>query len=137
MPDHRILVVDDNFMQRKLLTENLYALGFSRVVAAASAAEAADRLIESHATAEPFDLVVLDWHMPGMEGDQFLAQCHMDARFKSVPVIIVTSEDEPKNILRAMKNGAAFYIIKPASYEDLKKGIDQVLSVREKNELQQ
>lgn len=116
-------------MSRKVLAQHLNALGFSRIAAVASAIEAQARMIDSFERGEPFQLVFLDWHMPGQSGDRFLVQCRQDERFSAVPIIMATAENEPKNILSALKNGATSYIVKPISHADLRKRIGQVLRV--------
>jgi two-component system chemotaxis response regulator CheY len=129
MTEHRILIVDDNLMSRKVMMQHLSAMGFTRIAPVASAAEAEERMIESHARGEPFHLVLLDWHMPGEDGVKFLAKCRADERFKSVPIIMQTVENEPRKIDQAMRNGATSYIVKPASFTDIKKRIIQVLQL--------
>lgn len=130
MPDHRILIVDDNLMSRKVMAQHLAAMGFTRLAPVASAAEAEERLIESHARGEPFHLILLDWHMPGEDGVKLLAKCRADARFESVPIIMQTVENEPKKIEQAMRTGATSYIVKPASFRDIQKRINYVLQLR-------
>jgi signal transduction histidine kinase/CheY-like chemotaxis protein len=65
--DTRVLVVDDNALARELLTATGQALGL-RVSAAASGEEALARVRQADAGDEPYDLLVLDWKMPGMDG---------------------------------------------------------------------
>jgi DNA-binding response OmpR family regulator len=56
-----------------------------------------------------------------------VAQCRTDMRFGLVPIIMVTSENDPGFILRALKTGATSYLVKPVSYGDLQKRIGQIL----------
>jgi CheY-like chemotaxis protein len=135
MRDHRILVVDDNLMARKVMTQHLAAMGFTRISPVASAAEAEQLLIESHARGEPFHLVLLDWNMPGEDGFRFLVKCREDERFASLPIIMATVENEPKNVRLAMNKGATSYIVKPVSFADLKKIVFQVLGKTEHMQL--
>jgi DNA-binding response OmpR family regulator len=127
MQDYRILIVDDNLMARTLLAQHLPTMGFIRIAAVAGAALAIERMIQYHETLVPFHLVLLDWHMPGGDGDRFLVKCRADERFQSVPIIMVTAENQTKNILHALKTGATSYIVKPVSYADLKKSVTQAL----------
>ena len=127
MTEHRILVVDDNLMSRKVMVQHLAAMGFTRIAPVASAAEAHERLIESHARAEPFHLVLLDWNMPGEDGFRFLVKCREDDRFASLPIIMATVENDSKNVRMAMNKGATSYIVKPVSFADLKKCVTQAL----------
>ena len=133
MTDTRILIVDDNLMTRKVLTQHLEAMGFVRLTQADGSEAAANLLEQAYAKGESFDLILLDWHMPGEGGFQFLAECRADARFRSVPIIMVTAESDPDNILMALNNGATSYIVKPVSHDDLKARISEALDRRETN----
>jgi len=127
MSDHRILIVDDNLVARKLIAQHLAAMGFTRLTEAAGSEAAANLMERAYAQGESFDLMLLDWHMPGEGGFKFLAQCRADSRFQSLPIIMVTSETEPNNILMALNNGATSYIVKPISHDDLKNSVTQAL----------
>jgi two-component system, chemotaxis family, chemotaxis protein CheY len=127
MREYRILIVDDNLMTRKLLTQHLTAMGFVRLAQAAGSETAANLLAQAYAEGESFDLILLDWHMPGEGGFQFLVECRADARFRLVPIIMVTAETDPNSILMAMNNGATSYIVKPISFADLKNSVFQAL----------
>jgi two-component system chemotaxis response regulator CheY len=76
------------------------------------------------------DSPLLDWHMAGEGGLKFLTECRLDARFRSLPIIIVTADSEHRNILLAQNNGATSYIVKPVSHDDLKKSVTQALKAR-------
>lgn len=68
------------------------------------------------------DLIFLDLNMPRMNGYEFLAEIKKDARFKQIPVIILTTSDIETDITYSYQLGAASYITKPT-------GIDQFMSV--------
>jgi two-component system sensor histidine kinase/response regulator len=135
MQEYRILVVDDNLMSRKVMVQHLAAMGFTRIAPVASAAEAHERLIESHARAEPFHLILLDWNMPGEDGFRFLIKCREDERFASLPIIMATVENDSKNVRMAMNKGATSYIVKPVSFPDLKKSVFHALDRNEHKRL--
>jgi len=109
------------------MVQHLAAMGFTRIAPVASAAEADERLIESHARAEPFHLVLLDWNMPGEDGFRFLVRCREDERFASLPIIMATVENDSRNVRMAMNKGATSYIVKPVSFAALKKIVTQAL----------
>jgi two-component system, sensor histidine kinase and response regulator len=71
MSDTRILIVDDNLMTRNVLARHLQTMGFAGINRAASCELAARLLAEAYGKGEPFHLVLLDWHMPDMQGDKF------------------------------------------------------------------
>ena len=59
------------------------------------------------------DIILLDLNMPRMGGKEFLSIVKQDARLKSIPVIVFTSSNAPKDIEESYKNHANSYIIKP------------------------
>lgn len=103
----RILVVDDEVINRMVLGQMLTRRGFE-VVEAENGQAALQRLLS-----ESFDLVLLDLAMPGLNGIQIsrlLRQAHSQME---LPVIIVTSSDDRQQLLDAFRNGANDYITKP------------------------
>jgi two-component system chemotaxis response regulator CheY len=137
MTEYRILIVDDDPMTCRVLTQHLRAMGFVRLTQAAGGEPAADLLAQAYGRGESFDLVLLDWHMAGEGGLKFLAECRRDARFRSLPIIIVTCDSEDRSILLAENKGATSYIVKPVSHDDLKKSVFQALPQSEQKQLQQ
>jgi CheY-like chemotaxis protein len=71
------------------------------------------------------DLILLDLNMPRMNGYEFLASVKSDERFKSIPIVVLTTSDVESDILRAYQLGAASYITKPT-------GMDQFISMIDK-----
>ena len=65
------------------------------------------------------DLVLLDVNMPGVDGLEILGFLRREPRLLSVPVIIVTSDDQPETKKRVMQGGAQALIIKPALLNQL------------------
>jgi CheY-like chemotaxis protein len=64
-------------------------------------------------------LVLLDINMPGVDGTEILAFLRREPRLASVPVIVVTSDDQPETRQRVMQGGATAMIIKPADLDSL------------------
>jgi two-component system chemotaxis response regulator CheY len=109
----RALIVDDSRFIRNHLRGLLVPLGME----CEEAANGADGLAMLHSSA-PFDLALLDWNMPGMTGLEML--CRMRAEgYISVKVLMVTTESENDNILRALEAGADEYLMKPFEAEAL------------------
>lgn len=102
----KALVVDDSSLMRRMLIGALGRAGITDIEEAADGKEAV-----SICAARNFDLILLDWNMPVMNG--FDALRAIRASDESVPVIMVTSEAEKKNIVEAVKAGASSYILKP------------------------
>jgi len=107
----RALVVDDIETNRTMLKTFLFFKHFE-VEMAADGLEA-KRLLE----AKPFDLVVSDIEMPNMNGFELLAWIKKDAARSKVPVIMLSSLEDPDVLARCRKLGAADYIVKPFTKE--------------------
>ena len=105
----RLLVVDDNKVNRLLLTRNLELQGH-QVATAENGRVALDML-----RAEPFDLLLLDIEMPEMNGFQVLEQMSRDLQLREVPVIVTSSLEGLDNVVRCIELGAEDYLTKPVN----------------------
>jgi adenylate cyclase len=102
-----ILVVDDFEANRKTLARNLQLLGHIAVVAE-DGAQALALLRE-----QPFDMVLLDLVMPGMDGYVVLEQMRADPNLRHIPVVVVSGQDDLASIVRCIELGAEDYLFKP------------------------
>lgn len=109
----RALIVDDSRFIRNHLRGLLTPLGME----CQEAENGADGLDVLRASA-PFDVTLLDWNMPVMDGLEMLCQMRAEG-FTSVKVLMVTTESEHTNILRALEAGADEYLMKPFEAEAL------------------
>ncbi len=103
----RLLVVDDNKVNRLLLTRNLELMGH-RVAVAENGRVALETLRR-----EPFDLALLDIEMPEMDGFEVLEQIRGDLQLRDVPVIVTSSLEGLDNVVRCIELGAEDYLPKP------------------------
>jgi DNA-binding NtrC family response regulator len=110
----RVLIVDDDPVQRRLLDNMVRKFGYEPVVA--EAGDQAARLL-TDANAEPFDCVVLDLVMPDLDGLGVLARLR-EAR-SNVPVIVQTAHGGIDNVVSAMRAGAVDFVVKPVGPERL------------------
>ena len=116
-----VLVVDDNAVSREILAEMLRFFHFEVSVAASGAAA----LEALHGT-EPFDLVLMDWRMPGMNGAEAIQRIHDDATLTSRPRIVMVTAYGREDVLRqAEQVGVDGFLIKPVSPSTL---LDAILS---------
>jgi CheY-like chemotaxis protein/signal transduction histidine kinase len=102
-----LLVVDDDAMNRDLLTRQLVREGYA-VFTAASGKEALDKL-----RLQDFDLVLLDVMMPEMDGIQVLERIQQDPSLCEIPVLMISALDEIESVARCIDKGAADYLAKP------------------------
>lgn len=110
----RALVVDDSRPIRRIESEILRELGFE-TIDACNGKEALERL---QTTPVP-DVVLVDWNMPEMDGLEFIKAVRKDARFSGMVVLMVTTETETDQMLRALSAGADEYLMKPFQKEAL------------------
>jgi two-component system chemotaxis response regulator CheY len=75
------------------------------------------------------DLILLDWFMPEMNGQEFLEAIKSNDKFKDIPVIMLTTATEKMKMIQAIRTGAKHYITKPFSQEDLLVRVIQVLGM--------
>lgn len=103
----RLLVVDDNELNRDLLARRLERLG--HVIALAENGRQALAKLRS----EPFDLVLLDIVMPVLDGYHVLAEMKSDPVLHDIPVIVLSTLDDLDSVVPCIEMGAADYLAKP------------------------
>lgn len=115
----RILIIEDNLTLGKNISRYLSLKGYN--------AEHLPSVEDIHTLENPedFDLYLLDIHLPGMNGNDYLVQ--MRESGNSMPVIFLTSKDSDDDIIEGLKLGADDYVSKPFDYEVLIARIESVL----------
>ncbi len=110
----KALVVDDSRSMRAILSKQLRELGFT-VVEVPGGTEAL-RALDGQG---PFDLVLLDWNMPEMDGHEVLTLIRCQEAYKDVRVMMVTTESEMSQVSVTLEAGANEYLMKPFDREAL------------------
>lgn len=108
-----ILIVDDNIVNRNILREQVKHWK-CRNVAVESGAKAIKVLENARDKNIKIDLIITDYHMPGMNGEDLFMALKMRPEFADIPVIMLTSVNEDKMIQRLQKHGIAALLTKPA-----------------------
>ena len=111
----RALVIDDSKAIRIILRKLLGELGFE-VAEAADGREALERL---NGPMGPFDLALVDWNMPEMNGLDFVREVRGQGGHEDLTMVMVTTETESGQVVRALAAGANEYIMKPFSRDVL------------------
>ena len=112
----RILVADDNATNRRLIAHWLAARG-STATGVANGPEALERLTEALHGGVPYDALLLDYQMPGLDGGQVLARLRADPRFEGLPVIVLTSVTNRSCTRALFDQGIAGCLTKPLEPE--------------------
>ena len=102
------LVIDDSRAMRSILRRVLVDLGFE-VREAANGQEALTQVVENGAP----DVALVDWNMPVMDGLEFVVELRSRREFRGVTLMMVTTESEHAQMVRALAAGAHEYLVKP------------------------
>jgi two-component system chemotaxis response regulator CheY len=112
-----VLIVDDSAAIRKILQRVLRQtdIPIGDVFEAGDGVEALKTLNDRHV-----NLILSDINMPNMDGLQLLAQLKQNDKWKSVPIVMVTTEGGQGKVIEAVQLGAAGYVRKPFTAEQIK-----------------
>lgn len=119
----KILSVDDSAIIRKIMRMAVEVIEYEFIEAADG--EEALKVIEQEY--KDMALILLDWNMPGIDGFELLKKLKAEDKFKHIPVMMVTTESEKLNIIKAIQAGAIHYVIKPFTMEEVTKKILEAL----------
>ena len=112
-----ILVVDDNEENRDILQRRLGRLDYA-VASVGEGRAALSALQNGH-----YDLVILDIHMPIMDGLEVLKRLKADEALSTIPVLMITALEDKDIVLECMQGGACGYLTKPYNMKDVEQRI--------------
>lgn len=119
-----ILVVDDSLPMRGVIKKTIKASGF----AMADYEEAADGVEALKILSEKWvDIVVTDYNMPNMNGIELIETMKKDELLSSIPVLVITTEGSKLKVDEFASKGAAGYIKKPFTAEEIKSKLHEIL----------
>ena len=112
----KVLIIDDSVVMRNIHKNTLLEHGVTEA-----------ELLESRdgnfalitANKENIDLFLVDWNMPGLNGLELIKKIRALDKYKSTPIIMVTSEAAKYNVMEAIEVGVTNYIVKPIKSEVL------------------
>lgn len=110
----RALVIDDSVAMRSILRQYMRELKFD-VVEARDGREALQRCEET----PDFDIALVDWNMPVMNGLEFVRALRARKEYDSMKLMMVTTENDAAHIKSALRAGANEFVMKPFTYEVL------------------
>lgn len=120
---YKFVIADDHPLFRGALKQALGGVGEAAVVHETGDFDGVKGLLGAH---EDVDLVLLDLSMPGASGLSGLIS--LRGVHSDVPIIVVSAQDDPQTIRRALELGASGFISKSASMEDIRGAVETVLS---------
>lgn len=129
----KILLIEDDTIEVMKFIKVLETLGEKHQIIESKNGEEALEILTNN---KPLpDIIVLDLNMPKVNGVEFLATLKSDITLKHIPAIVLTTSNNPKDIMECYKIGIAGYILKPLKYEDYVTRINKVLDYWSENVL--
>ncbi|MBW1929100.1 MAG: response regulator [Deltaproteobacteria bacterium] len=119
-----VLIVDDSLAMRSVLKKTIQMCGFKtgQILEAANGVEALKSLKENWV-----DLVLADYNMPQMDGLQLIEEMKKDELLSKIPVVMVTTEGSEKQVRAFLEKGAADYLQKPFTPEQIKTKLNRIM----------
>ncbi len=117
----RVLVIDDSRAMRTILRTTLAEMGHESVEAG-NGQEGLDRV----ASKGPFELVLVDWNMPVLNGLEFIRAVRSNPANAAMKIVMVTTEVEMGQVAKALDAGANEYLMKPFTRDSLKEKIEML-----------
>lgn len=121
----KLVVVDDSSTMRRIIKNTLSRLGYDSIFEGEDGIQGWDILDKN----PDIGMLITDWNMPNMNGLELVKKVRADARFKDLPIIMVTTEGGKGEVITALKAGVNNYIVKPFTPQVLKEKLGAVLGV--------
>ena len=118
----KVLLADDSGVMRSIILRSLNACGVKDVVQAADGVEAMQHFGEHE-----FELVLTDWNMPNKNGLEVIQEIR--ATGSKVPIVMITTESEKRQVLAAIQAGVSDYLTKPFQTDQLLAKIEKFACV--------
>jgi two-component system chemotaxis response regulator CheY len=118
-----VLVVDDYQTVIRIMRNLLRQAGFSEIDEARDGEEALTKMRERQ-----YGLVISDLHMAPVDGFELVRKAKADEALKDTPIILVSGDAVPDNVVKARDAGAAAYVVKPFDSETLKARISSAVA---------
>jgi two-component system, chemotaxis family, chemotaxis protein CheY len=126
MTKKTILIVEDSISMRHTIKGSLRAQGFEKLIEANDGQIALATMNKSK-----IDLVISDWSMPNMSGMELFNSLKTDEKFKNIPFILLTGNDQKDHVTEALKSGIKHYMVKPFNPKKLLEKVSELLEQQE------
>jgi signal transduction histidine kinase/DNA-binding response OmpR family regulator/uncharacterized membrane protein affecting hemolysin expression len=126
----KVLVVDDNRTNRRIL-EGMLGRWEMKSSSVEDGNEALKKLSEAQEAGEPFALILMDMHMPGMNGFELIERILQTPGASTATIMMLTSAGHRGDAARCQELGVAAYLLKPIRQSELREAIARVLGARE------
>ncbi len=121
MEDKVILFVEDSPTMRRIIANSLSRIGIKDVTEAEHGLDALQKVQQ-----KDFDMILTDWNMPEMNGQELVEELRKMDKYKNVPILMITTRGMQDDVMTAIKSGVNGYIVKPFTPEVLKKKMHEL-----------
>lgn len=122
MGEFKVLFAEDSPTMRRIIVNSLKSIGFSDIIEAENGVDALNKL-----EGQVVDLIITDWNMPEMNGEELVKILRQNGQFKNTPILMITTRGMKDDVITAIKAGVNGYVVKPFTPDILKKKIENVL----------
>ena len=123
MEEKRILFVEDSPTMRRIIENSLKKLGVKEITDAENGVDALEKIQK-----QDFDMILTDWNMPEMNGKELVEHVRKIDKYKTIPILMITTRGMQEDVVTAIKTGVNGYIVKPFTPEILKKKMVEIFS---------
>ena len=127
LKDKHVLIVDDIQVNQQILQEQMGSWGM-KSDSAKDSEEALRYLEESKINKSPYDLIILDFLMPAMDGKELATLISQNDEYKNIPIVMLSSCDQPVSTTDLKAIGIESYLIKPAREKRLHEAIVKAIT---------
>ncbi len=124
MENKKILFVEDSPTMRRIIANSLKKLGIKDATEAENGVDALEKIQKAD-----FDLILTDWNMPEMNGQELVEHVRKMDKYKSIPILMITTRGMEDDVMTAIKSGVNGYMVKPFTPELLKKKMIEIFAV--------
>ncbi len=121
-----VLIVDDMPLIGRMIEKEINALGYKLIMVS----NVQDAMIQLSAYGQHIECILLDWHLPGVNGIDWLRHIKGIENYAKIPVVMLTSNSTKQHIVQAFATGCEQYLIKPFNMDDLKLKVSEVINNR-------
>lgn len=123
----KVLIADDNSMDRLIVSTTLMQMGFKQIVEAENGQIAQYKIENATQIKAPFDLIILDWEMPQVNGIRLLKMIRSDSQTKKTSVLMLTGASNVDRVTEALESGVNQFVVKPINPKDFCQKISGLL----------
>jgi len=123
MEGKKVLFAEDSPTMRRIIMNSLNKIGIKDVTEAENGQDAIEKMGDDN-----WDMVITDWNMPEMNGEEFVKELRSKPKYKDMPILMITTRGMQDDVMTAIKIGVNGYVVKPFTPEILKKKIGEIFS---------